>query len=356
MESALGVSEVTKRFGDVYACDDVSLELEKGEFFSLLGPSGSGKTTTLRIISGFERQDSGDVFIDGENVNKVPPNNRDVNLVFQELALFSHLTVRENLAFGLKRDGVDRETIDDRVSEYLGLVNLEGFGDRDIGEMSGGQQQRVALARALINQPSIVLLDEPLASLDRKLRKELRVELTRIQAQTGVTFFYVTHDQESAMSMSDRIAIMRKGEIQQVGTPEAIYDSPANPFVADFIGDANVFTGTIDRQAGTATLSKNSFSVGLPETDFAGEATVIVRPESVHLHRRGEGDFEVNIINKEYHGSYTRYIAEGPDGQELQIESDTTEFAIGDTPSATFDDVILFPDEKRRRESIPADS
>ena len=341
MNSVLRAEDITKRFGDVTACDNVSIELEKGEFFSLLGPSGCGKTTTLRIISGFETQDSGDVFIAGENVNDVPPNKRDVNLVFQELALFAHLTVRENLAFGLKRDGVDQSVIDERVPEYLELVNLGGYEDRDVSEMSGGQQQRVALARALIKEPSIVLLDEPLASLDRKLRKELRIELSRIQAETGVTFFYVTHDQESAMSMSDRIAIMRDGTIQQIGSPEAVYDSPANPFVADFIGDANVFSGTIRAQNGVSTLSGDGYSLDIPDTDVTGEATVVVRPERIQLHE-GDGGLSVEIVNKEYHGSYTRYLAESPDGREIQIESDDTAFEIGKTVSLSVEDARIF--------------
>lgn len=342
MASALSVVEVTKRFGDITACDTVSFELEQGEFFSLLGPSGSGKTTTLRIISGFETQDSGDVRIVGETVNDIPPNKRDVNLVFQELALFSHLTVRENLAFGLKRDGVDQETIDSRVPEYLELVNLEGFEDRDIREMSGGQQQRVALARALINQPSIVLLDEPLASLDRKLRKELRTELTRIQSQTEVTFFYVTHDQESAMSMSDRIAIMRNGTIQQIGTPEEVYDDPANPFVADFIGDANVFHGTVDRRNGTVTFSNDDIAFDLPDAKTEGDSTVVVRPEQIQLIKEGPGTADIRILNKEYHGSYVRYIAESASGREIQIESDDRSFEAGQAVSIAVEDARIF--------------
>ena len=341
MDSVLRAEEITKQFGDVLACDGVSIELEQGEFFSLLGPSGCGKTTTLRIISGFETQDSGDIYIGDRNVNDVPPNKRDVNLVFQELALFAHLTVRENLAFGLKRDGISKEVIDERIPEYLSLVDLEGYEDRDVSEMSGGQQQRVALARALIKEPSIVLLDEPLASLDRKLRKELRVELSRIQAETGVTFFYVTHDQESAMSMSDRLAIMRDGAIQQIGTPEEVYDSPSNPFVADFIGDANVFSGTLSSQGGAATLSTDGFSLDIPNTDATGDATVIVRPERVRLRDDGEG-LGVSIVNKEYHGSYTRYIAETPDGREIQIESDATGFDIGASASVTVENAKVF--------------
>lgn len=342
MDAVLSAKRITKRFDDVTACNDITFELEKGEFFSLLGPSGSGKTTTLRIVSGFETQDAGDVLIDGENVNEVPPNNRDVNLVFQELALFSHLTVAENLAFGLERDGVAQDVIDERVPEYLDLVNLEGYGGRDVSEMSGGQQQRVALARSLIKEPAIVLLDEPLASLDRKLRKELRVELSRIQTETGVTFFYVTHDQESAMSMSDRIAIMRAGEIQQVGTPEEVYDAPANPFVADFIGDANVFTGEITQNGGAATISGEGYSIRLPDTDATGAATVIVRPERIRLHEGGDQDLDVSITNKEYHGSYTRYVGEGPDGREIHVESSDATFETGDAASIAVEDAIVF--------------
>lgn len=342
MVSVLRTDQLTKQFGDTVACDGVSIELEEGEFFSLLGPSGCGKTTTLRIVSGFERQDSGDVFIDNENVNDVSPNRRNVNLVFQELALFSHLTVKENLAYGLKREGVDRSIIDERVSEYLELVDLAGYEDGDVGDMSGGQQQRVALARALIKEPPLVLLDEPLASLDRKLRKELRVELSRIQSETGVTFFYVTHDQESAMSMSDRLAIMRDGRIEQIGTPEEVYDSPANPFVSQFIGDANVFTGTVTEGDDRATVAGDDFSLALPDTDVTGEATVIVRPEQVRLHEDGMGDLEIRITNKEYHGSYTRYIGQNSDGQEIQIESDEAAFEIGETASITAEDAHIF--------------
>jgi len=342
MTSVLRAEEITKQFGDLTACDEVSIELEQGEFFSLLGPSGCGKTTTLRIISGFETQDSGNIYIGDRNVNDVPPNKRDVNLVFQELALFAHLTVRENLAFGLKRDGVPKEVIDERVPEYLDLVNLGGYQDRDVSEMSGGQQQRVALARALIKEPSIVLLDEPLASLDRKLRKELRVELSRIQAETGVTFFYVTHDQESAMSMSDRLAIMRDGTIQQVGSPEEVYDSPSNPFVADFIGDANVFSGTVASRDGTTTLSTDEFSLELPGSDATdGDATVIVRPERVRLRDDGEG-LGVRVVTKEYHGSYTRYLVETPGGREIQIGSDDAGFDIGASASITVEDAKVF--------------
>jgi ABC-type Fe3+/spermidine/putrescine transport system ATPase subunit len=342
MAAALTVDGVIKRFGDVVACDDVSFELEQGEFFSLLGPSGSGKTTTLRIVSGFETQNDGTVHIDGEVVNDVPPNERDVNLVFQELALFSHLTVRENLAFGLERDGVDAETIDAGVAEYLELVDLEGYEDRDVRDMSGGQQQRVALARALIKEPPIVLLDEPLASLDRKLRKELRVELARIQSETGVTFFYVTHDQESAMSMSDRLAIMRDGKIQQIGTPEEVYDEPANPFVADFIGDANVFAGRIGVEDGVATLTDGDLSVPLPGVDAVGEATVVVRPEQVRLRGPDADGRPVRITNKEYHGSYTQYIASTADDRQIQIESDETDYEIGDEASVTVADARVF--------------
>ncbi|WP_280536249.1 ABC transporter ATP-binding protein [Halopenitus sp. POP-27] len=342
MASALTVDGVIKRFGDVVACDDVSFELEQGEFFSLLGPSGSGKTTTLRIVSGFETQSDGTVHIDGEVVNDVPPNERDVNLVFQELALFSHLTVRENLAYGLKRDGVDAETIDARVNEYLELVDLAGYEDRDVRDMSGGQQQRVALARALIKEPPIVLLDEPLASLDRKLRKELRVELARIQSETGVTFFYVTHDQESAMSMSDRLAIMRDGKIQQIGTPEEVYDEPANPFVADFIGDANAFSGRIGVEDGVTTLTDGDLSLPIPDVDTVGEATVVVRPEHVRLHGPETDGLAVRITNKEYHGSSTRYIATAGRDRQIQIESDETGFEIGDEASVTIDDVRIF--------------
>jgi ABC-type Fe3+/spermidine/putrescine transport system ATPase subunit len=230
---------VTKRFGAVAAVDDIDLEVRPGEFLSLLGPSGCGKTTTLRLIAGFERPDVGEVRIGGRDVSSVPPYKRDVNTVFQSYALFPHLSVQDNVAYGLKQRGLGKPERRKRAAEMLGLVRLDGFGERKPRQLSGGQQQRVALARALVMHPRVLLLDEPLGALDLKVRKELQIELKRIQEEVGITFVYVTHDQEEALAMSDRVVVMNAGRIEQIGAPREIYDRPATEWVAGFIGDTN---------------------------------------------------------------------------------------------------------------------
>jgi spermidine/putrescine transport system ATP-binding protein len=237
---------VTKRFGSVVAVDDINLLVKAGEFLSLLGPSGCGKTTTLRMLAGFEQPDSGVIRISGRDVLGVPPYRRDVNTVFQHYALFPHMTVAENVAYGLRQKGVDSQQIGRRVGEALEMVQMSRFARRRPRQLSGGQQQRVALARALVNKPSLLLLDEPLGALDRKLRQEMQIELKLLQSQVGITFIYVTHDQEEALSMSDRIAVMLDGHVEQLDEPDDIYDRPASAFVAGFIGQQNFFPGTID--------------------------------------------------------------------------------------------------------------
>ena len=239
------LERVSKLFGDVAAVDDLSLDIEEGEFFSLLGPSGCGKTTTLRMIGGFEEPSYGTVYLGGRDVTDLPPYKRDVNTVFQSYALFPHLDVFENVAFGLRRKKVDKGEIDTRVRETMALVDLIGFERRKPAQMSGGQQQRVALARALVNHPKVLLLDEPLGALDLKLRKQMQLELKRIQQEVGITFIYVTHDQEEAMTMSDRLAVMRHGRIEQIGGPEDVYESPATEFVAGFLGASNMLDGDL---------------------------------------------------------------------------------------------------------------
>src|SRR4051794_19204330 len=231
---------VRKVFGEVAAVDGVDLEVQRGEFFTLLGPSGSGKTTCLRMIAGFERPDEGRVELAGRDVTGLPPFERDVNTVFQDYALFPHMTIGENIAYGLKVKRVSREERRSRVSEALAMVRLEGFEGRRPGQLSGGQRQRVALARALINRPRVLLLDEPLGALDLKLRQQLQVELKRIQQEVGITFIYVTHDQDEALSMSDRIAVMDDGHVIQVGSPHEVYDEPESRFVAGFVGVSNL--------------------------------------------------------------------------------------------------------------------
>ena len=246
---------VTRRFGELVAVDGISLEIAAGEFFSLLGPSGCGKTTTLRMIAGFEEPDEGRIHLAGEDVTDVSPKRRNVNMVFQDYALFPHMTVADNVGFGLRLKRIGREEIAARISEMLGVVRLEGLADRRPGELSGGQRQRVALARALVNRPAALLLDEPLGALDLKLRREMQLELKRIQKSTGTTFVYVTHDQEEALTMSDRIAIMDGGRVQQLADPRSLYERPESAFVADFIGTSNLLSLTgASRSNGVAVL------------------------------------------------------------------------------------------------------
>ena len=245
MSNAIELRGLSVRYKTLAALNGIDLEIREGEFFSLLGPSGCGKTTTLNIIGGFIEPDEGDVLIDGKVVNRIPPYRRPVNTVFQSYALFPHMTVAQNVGFGLRMAGVPAADIEQRTREALALVSLADFGSRRPDQLSGGQQQRVALARALVNRPSVLLLDEPLGALDLKLRKQMQSELTRIQREVGITFLYVTHDQDEAMTMSDRIAVMNRGTVAQVGTPQEIYERPSSLFVADFIGASNVFSGRV---------------------------------------------------------------------------------------------------------------
>jgi len=246
--------DLSKHFREVRAVDSVSMEIHPGEFFSLLGPSGCGKTTTLRMIGGFELPTSGRIELRGRDVTLDPPDRRPVNMVFQSYALFPHLDVAGNIGFGLRRKRAGQAEIRRRVGEVLELVHLSGYERRKPNELSGGQQQRVALARALVNRPNVLLLDEPLGALDLKLRKRLQIELKRIQTEVGITFVYVTHDQEEALTMSDRIAVMNRGRVEQLGTPEALYERPATPFVADFIGTTNLLHGSVDAVNGREEL------------------------------------------------------------------------------------------------------
>jgi spermidine/putrescine transport system ATP-binding protein len=282
---------VTKRFGSLVAVDDLSLDLGAGEFFTLLGPSGCGKTTTLRMVAGFERPDAGSILIDGADVAELPPHRRPTNTVFQSYALFPHLSVADNVGFGLRRKGVSKQELGDRVTAELERVGLAAEANRRPAQLSGGQQQRVALARALVNLPKVLLLDEPLGALDLKLRKGLQIELKRIQRDVGITFVYVTHDQEEALTMSDRIAVMNRGRVEQVGTPEQVYDRPATTFVAGFIGVSNLMPAVVSGP-GEVKLENGPTVRAEPDGLSSGDRChAVVRPEKLRVETVGaEGD------------------------------------------------------------------
>jgi spermidine/putrescine transport system ATP-binding protein len=309
---------VSKVFDNsVIAVDDVSLEIEPGEFFSLLGPSGCGKTTTLRMIAGFEMPTSGEIYIEGRPMGETPPFRRNVNTVFQNYALFPHMTVAENVAFGLRMKRVPRDEIARRVREALQLVRLAGFEDRYPRQLSGGQQQRVALARALINRPRVLLLDEPLGALDLKLRKEMQLELKHLQMTVGITFIYVTHDQEEALTMSDRIAVMNAGRVLQVGTPLEIYERPSSRFVADFIGESNFLDGRVTGLDGQQVTVMIDDRVPVParaqDSLVVGEqVTVAIRPEKIRLRppemERTDGCVRGRVEEVVYIGTDTYYL------------------------------------------------
>jgi spermidine/putrescine transport system ATP-binding protein len=282
------LDRVTKRFADVTAVDDLTLAIPRGRFFSLLGPSGCGKTTSLRMIGGFEEPSAGTIYLGGKDVTNLPAYRRDVNTVFQSYALFPHLNVYDNVAFGLRRKGRPKDEVDRRVKETLRLVDLPGFENRKPSQLSGGQQQRVALARALVNHPQVLLLDEPLGALDLKLRKQMQLELKHIQEEVGITFLYVTHDQEEAMTMSDQIAVMRHGRIEQIGAPEDIYENPATEFVAGFLGASNLLDGDVMEAGGGRSIVKlaTGDAIAVLSSRVDGQGTQVkvgVRPEKIRL-------------------------------------------------------------------------
>jgi spermidine/putrescine transport system ATP-binding protein len=322
------VDAVTKVFAGTVAVDNVSLSIKQGEFFSMLGPSGCGKTTTLRMIAGFETPTSGRILLEGQDVSYVPPYRRNVNMVFQHYALFPHMNVFENVAFGPRTKGVPRKEVSERVMDALRIVRLEEFAKRKPSQLSGGQQQRVALARALVNYPSALLLDEPLGALDLKLRQAMQLELKRIQREVGITFVYVTHDQEEALTMSDRIAVMHDGRVEQLGSPEEIYDRPASPFVAGFIGLASLLPATVDSiQDGTLSLSLSaggSTRVPAGSQSFrAGDAALLVlRPERLSIsaeepNSADTGRVRARIKDLVFQGPVLRLALECGDGREL---------------------------------------
>jgi spermidine/putrescine transport system ATP-binding protein len=309
------LANLTKRFDDVVAVDDLSLEIEQGRFFALLGPSGCGKTTTLRMIGGFEEPTSGRIELGDRDVAALPPYKRDVNTVFQSYALFPHLTVFENVAFGLRRQRVRGQELDRRVREALELVGLGLLGNRKPKQLSGGQQQRIALARALVNRPRVLLLDEPLGALDLKLRKEMQLELKRIQHEVGITFVHVTHDQEEAMTMADEIVIMQDGRIEQQGSPSQLYEQPRTAFVAGFLGVSNLLYGqTVGEER---VRLEGGIDVRVPSEVLAGRTGKVqigVRPEKLRLGSTEENSLSGVVAESAYIGVSTQYIIETPAG------------------------------------------
>jgi len=281
------LANVSKRFGDLKAVDNISFQVPRGSFFSILGPSGSGKTTTLKMIAGFEEPDEGDVFIGRQRVNGVPPNRRPVNMVFQQLALFPLMSVFDNVAFGLKMARVPRRERKERVERMLDTVGLSGLGDRKPGQLSGGQQQRVAIARCLVLEPTVLLLDEPLGALDLKLREQMKIELKRLQHEVGTTFVYITHDQSEALVMSDRVAVMNEGQILQIGAPDDLYSHPTDPFVATFVGENNEFSGTVTQIGDShAVLMAGPFELKSPihaRVRVGDACRNFIRPERLRL-------------------------------------------------------------------------
>ncbi len=300
---------VTLSFDGEKILDSLDLSVRDGEFVTFLGRSGCGKTTTLRIIAGFLTPDEGDVFFDGVRINDVPPYKRPVNTIFQRYALFPHLNVYENVAFGLRVSKTPKEEIGEKVREMLRLVNLEGYEKRKVTKLSGGQQQRVAIARALVNRPKVLLLDEPLSALDAKLRKDMQVELRRIQRETGITFIFVTHDQEEALSMSDTVVVMENGKIQQIGAPVDIYNEPKNAFVADFIGESNIIDGVMKRDD-TVTFAGHTFVCVDEGFEKNEPVDVVIRPEDVDIVPSKEGMVRGKITHATFKGDYYELIVD----------------------------------------------
>ena len=353
--SGVRLENVTKAFKETVAVDDITLAIEEGEFFSLLGPSGCGKTTILRMIGGFEIPTSGSIFLGDRDVSDLPPYKRDVNTVFQSYALFPHLDVSENVAYGLKRKKVAASEIDKRVSEMLELVDLPGYGGRKITQLSGGQQQRVALARALVNNPQVLLLDEPLGALDLKLRKQMQLELKRIQSEVGITFIYVTHDQDEAMTMSDRIAVMNGGSFEQIGDPQEVYEAPATEFVAGFLGASNLLDGAIVSE-GRVKLNAGA-TVDVPAARLgraSGAVRIGVRPEKLHISGAvpSGNSLDATVAASTYTGVSTTYSCVTSDGATILVyvqnrEASSEIFAPGANVKLAWDPQHTFVIDRR---------
>ena len=333
MNELIRLDNIGKSYGEHEVLSDISLSINENEFVTLLGPSGCGKTTTLRIIGGFETPDIGKVIFDGKDITNVPPNQRHVNTVFQNYALFPHMTVQENIAFGLRVSGKSEQYIKDKIAYGLKLVNLDGYGNRRVDKMSGGQQQRVAMARAIVNEPRVLLLDEPLGALDLKLRQEMQYELVRLKKELGITFIFVTHDQEEALTMSDTVIVMNNGYIQQMGTPEEIYNEPENAFVADFIGDSNIVDAKmvddklveIDGHVFKCIDGRdNGFNIGQP-------VDAVIRPEDIEIREHGEGIMNGKIISKLFIGVHYEMLVQSEDGKVEWLLQNYDSHEVGET-------------------------
>ena len=345
--------DISKSYGDNLILDELNLYIRENEFLTLLGPSGCGKTTTLRIIGGFEQPDNGKVVFGGKDITKLPPNKRQLNTVFQKYALFTHMTIAENIAFGLKIKKKSKQYIDDKIKYALKLVNLDGYENRMADSLSGGQQQRIAIARAIVNEPKVLLLDEPLGALDLKLRQEMQYELIRLKNELGITFIYVTHDQEEALTMSDTIVVMNQGYIQQIGTPEDIYNEPENAFVADFIGDSNIISATMIEDKVVEILGTKFKCV---DTGFGNNKPVdaVIRPEDVELVEKGKGIIDGRVTHLIFKGVHYEMEVMA-NGYEWLVHSTTFE-PVGTEVGITVDPFniqIMHKPESEDEEAVP---
>ena len=323
----INLTGISKSYGDHVVLDDLNLYIRENEFITLLGPSGCGKTTTLRIIGGFEAPDAGSVVFDGKDITSLPPNERNLNTVFQKYALFPHMSIAENIAFGLRIKKKSKEYINDKIRYALKLVNLEGFENRSIDSLSGGQQQRIAIARAIVNEPKVLLLDEPLGALDLKLRQDMQYELIRLKNELGITFIYVTQDQEEALTMSDTIVVMNQGYIQQMGTPEQFYNEPENAFVADFIGESNIVGGTMIHDELVEIFGAKFACV---DKGFGNNkpVDVVIRPEDIDLVNPEDGTLQGVVTHLIFKGVHYEMEVTTPDGYEWLVHS-TDMFPVG---------------------------
>lgn len=339
--SFVNVEDVSKTFGDTVALDNVSLEVEQGEFVSILGPSGSGKTTLLKILAGFEEPDDGAVVVDGKSLIGVKPEDRDMSMVFQRLALFPHLSVHGNISFGLKmkQESLSKAEIDEKVEEALAMVSLEGYEDRNIQNLSGGEQQRVGLARALVMEPKLLIYDEPLSDLDRQLREQMRREIKDIHRRLGITSIYVTHNQREALTLSDRILVLHEGKRVQYDSPEKLYTEPSSPFVANFVGDSNFLEGTVTAVGDGFQFEHDGLSLPLDSDVEAGEGLLCVRPEHLHIVEGDNGRSATGELTSVVHlGSTTEYTVAIEADELLVTAMGAPEYEVGDEVSVSFEE------------------